>query len=350
MPRRRESRSSAESSRSRRQSGSPLDQRSTALRQRAGGLLRRLVRVPSRRQLGIVAVGAAGAVGALALLSLVWPEHDKAFQARPEVTPANLADKPRRPVTVLVIGIDADRLGETTNKAAPAGPANADALLLVRVQPKGPLQVLNLPTELAVRLPGRKQPVALGSLYREGGVALTADAVRELTGLHSPSPDRYMVLPRAALRQLINGIGGLEFDPPRTMRYEDKAQKLKIDLQGGLQRFGGAQVEQVVRYRDRWLGEADRRNNQQRITIALRDRLRQTEPLTALPAVLRDLEGQVETNLTPLEALSLLAAGLDDQQPIAFASLPLDPPKPAHGKLRQLSSKAPNPVWPETKS
>jgi len=289
-------------------------------------------------------------VGALSLLSLVWPEQDKAFQAPLEVTPANLADKPRRPVTVLVIGIDADRLGEASNKAAPAGPANADALLLLRIQPKGPLQVLSLPTELAVRLPGRKQPVALGSLYRQGGVALTADAVRELTGLHPPSPDRYVVLPRAALRQLINGIGGLEFDPPRTMRYEDKAQKLKIDLQGGLQRFGGAQVEQVVRYRDRWLGEADRRNNQQRIATAMRERLRQSEPLASLPAVLRELEGQVETNLTPLEALSLMAAGLDDQRPIAFASLPLDPPKPAHGKLRQLSSKAPNPVWPETRN
>ncbi|MEB3352507.1 MAG: LytR family transcriptional regulator, partial [Cyanobacteriota bacterium] len=120
--------------------------------------------------------------------------------------------------------------------------------------------------------------------------------------------------------------------------------------QGGLQRLGGAQVEHLVRYRDRWLGEADRRNNQQRFEIALRDRLRQSEPLTALPGVLRQLEGQVETNLTPLEALSLLAAGLDDQRPIAFASLPLDPPKPAHGKLRQLSSKAPNPVWPQKQS
>lgn len=288
-------------------------------------------------------------MGASALLSLVWPEHDQAFQARPEVTPATLADKPRRPVTVLIIGIDADRIGEATNKAAPAGPANADALLLVRVQPKGPLQVLNLPTELAVRLPGQKQPVGLGSLYRRGGVALTADAVRELTGLQPPSPDRYVVLPRAALRQLVNGIGGLEIDPPRTMRYQDKSQKLKIDLQGGLQQLGGARVEQLVRYRDRQLGEADRRNNQQRFVVALRDRLRETEPLTVLPGVLRDLEGQVETNLTPLEALSLLAAGLDDQRPIAFASLPLDPAKPAHGKLRQLSSKAPSVLWPEPK-
>lgn len=320
------------------------------LRQQASSLRQRLWRLPSRRQVWVGVIAAAGAAAALSLLALVWPEHDQAFKARPEVTPATLADKPRRPVTVLVIGVDAERLGDSSNRAAPAGPANADALLLLRVQPKGPLQVLNLPTEVAVHLPGQKQPVALGSLYRRGGVALTADAVRELTGLNPPSPDRYVVLPRAALRQLVNGIGGLEIDPPRTMRYQDKAQKLKIDLQGGLQLLGGAQVEQLVRYRDRWLGEPDRRNNQQRFELALRDRLRQSEPLTALPQVLQGMEGQVESNLTPMEALSLMAAGLDDQRPITFASLPLDPPKPAHGKLRQLSSKSPNPIWPDSKA
>ena len=292
-------------------------------------------------------MAAAGALGGITLLSLVWPERDLAYKAKADPTPATLAQKPGRPVTVLVIGLDGDSLDANSNGAAPAGPPNADALLLVRVQPKGPLQVLNLPTELAVRLPGQKQPLALGSLYRRGGVALTADAVRELTGLHPPSPDRYVVMPRSALRRLINGIGGLEIDPPRTMRYQDKAQKLKIDLQGGLQRFGGAQVEQLVRYRDRWLGLSDRRQNQQRLQVALRERLRQGEPLNVLPGVLRDLQDKVETNLTPGEALSLMAAGLDDDRPIAFASLPLDPPKPAHGQLRQLSSKATRPIWPD---
>jgi len=306
--------------------------------------------VRRRRAAVRLAVAGLGVALGVAALDLTWPRSDRSQEPEPLGRVADLAQPPTRPVTVLVIGSDAERPGDRSNGAAPLGPANSDALLLLRVQPQGPLQVLELPIETAVQLPGQQRPQALGSLYRQGGVALVADAVRELTGLHPPSPDRYVVLPRAALRQLINGIGGLEFDPPRTMRYEDKAQKLKIDLQGGLQRFGGAQVEQVVRYRDRWLGEADRRNNQQRIATAMRERLRQSEPLASLPAVLRELEGQVETNLTPLEALSLMAAGLDDQRPIAFASLPLDPPKPAHGKLRQLSSKAPNPVWPEARN
>lgn len=302
--------------------------------------------LPLGRKLQATAVAGCGAVGSLALLGAIWPPRDRAYQPKPQLTPASLADKPQRPITVLVIGSDAERLGAVRNEAAPPGPANADALLLLHVSPQGPLQVLNLPTELAVRLPGNQQPVALGSLYRLGGAALSADAVRELTGLQPPSPDRYVVLPRSALRLLINGIGGLEVDPPRAIRYRDKAQKLTIELQGGLQRFSGAQVEKLVRYRDPALGDEDRRLTQQRVQTALRERLRQSGPLSQLPSLLQQLEGKVQTNLTPREALSLLAAGLDDQQPIQFVSLPLDPPKPHHGRLRQLSASAPSPIWP----
>jgi len=304
------------------------------------------------RQLGLrlraSLVAGLGAVGSLSLLALIWPPRDRAYEPKPDLTPATLADRPQRPVTVLLIGSDAERLAAPSNGAAPPGPANADALLLLRVAPQGPLQVLNLPTELAVRLPGGKRPVALGSLYRSGGVALLADAVRELTGLPAPAPDRYLVLPRGALRTLIEAIGGVEVDPPRSIRYRDRAQKLTIELQGGLQRLNGLQLEQLVRYRDPVLGEEDRRLTQQRVQTALRERLGQSEPLRLLPSLLPRLEGLVQTNLSLRETLSLLAAGLEPRQPIRFVSLPLDPPRPSHGRLRQLSASSPSPLWPLT--
>ena len=40
-----------------------------------------------------------------------------------------------------------------------------------------------------------------------------------------------------------------------------------------------------------------------------------------------------------------VATFLDGDRPIQFASLPLDPAKPSHGKLRQLSRTAPQPLW-----
>ena len=289
----------------------------------------------------------AGATLGIGLLGLVWPEQDPGLEAQAPATPASLGDVPRRPVTVLLIGSDSNKLKAASNEAAPRGPANSDALLLVRVNPRGPLQVLNLPPELAVNLPGHKQPVALGSLYRAGGVALVADAVREVVGLDEPKPDRYLVLSRGGLRDLINGLDGLELSPPRKMKYEDKSLKYRIDLLPGLQRMSGAQVEQMVRFRDRWLGEAGRRSNHQVVETALRERLGKPEQLASLPTLLASLRDKVDTNLGSRETLSLLAAALDDQSPVQFSTLPLDPAKPGHGKLRQLPKALPKPFWKE---
>ena len=286
-----------------------------------------------------------GALLGSMVLGLVWREPDRAGSDSLETTPATLAEKPRRPITVLVIGLDGERIGDAVNHAAPAGPPEADALLLVRVNPKGPLQVLNLPVELAVRIPGSSEPVGLGSLYQRGGVALTADVVRELVGLEPPRPDRYLVLPRSALRRIVDRVGGLELSPPQVMRYQDKAQKYKIDLQSGLQRLNGSQVEQLVRFRDPGLGDSGRRIDHQLVETGLRERFRQPEQVSQLPDLLRDLQGKVETNLSARESLSLLSAGLDDQRPIQFTRLALKPANKDFGGLRQLDVAPGKALW-----
>jgi LCP family protein required for cell wall assembly len=276
---------------------------------------------------------------------MVWQERDRAQPTAEQVSAASLGEKPRRAVTVLLIGTDADSITPASSGGTPAISGNSDALLLVRVNPRGPVQVLNLPVELAVNLPGEQAPQRLGDLYRKGGVALTADAVRELVGLEPSRPDRYVVLPRSALRRLVSDLGGLEVSPPRTMRYEDKKQKLKIDLQGGLQRLDGRQVEHLSRFRDQWLGESGRRGNQELVISSLRERLGQPEQLLQLPEEIEALQGQVETNLSVRETLSLLAAGLDEQRPIQFSTLPLSPLNKSHGKLRQLADSGQAPLW-----
>lgn len=323
------------------------EERGRRRRQRRVGLPRpSLQGLSLRRTLAMLTVATGGAIAGSLLMGLIWPERDRSMATQLEVTPATLAEKPRRPITVLVIGSDADTLAAGDNGAAPRGPGRADTLLLVRANPKGPLQVLELPTELAVNLPGSATPVRLGDLYRRGGVMLTADVVRELVGLEPGRPDRYLVIPRSALRTIVAEVGGLEVSPPRKMKYEDRSRKFRIDLQSGLQRLDGAQVEQLVRFRDKWLGEQGRRNNQRLVISGLRTRLAQPEVLAELPALLVQLQGKVDTNLTAREALSVLATGLDDQRPIQFASLPLDPEKTEHGGLRQLRSDAATPLWP----
>jgi LCP family protein required for cell wall assembly len=289
---------------------------------------------------------AVGVVAGVNLLGLIWPEPDRAVQPEELPTAAGLADAPSRPISVLLIGSDADRRGAVRNGAAPAGPANSDALLLVRVDPQGPLQVLSLPVEAAVQLPGDKKPVALGSLYRRGGPALVAGATAELVQLPKGQPDRYLVLPRGALRQLVDELGRLELAPDRTMRYRDNSQRYSIALEGGLQQLNGAQVEQLLRYRDAESGEEGRRERQ---ALALESAVRQMghhQQLQLLPDLLRRLQDQVDTNLTQSEALSLLAAALQQKAPIRFRNLELKPATGTDARLRQVDADGVDQAWP----
>ena len=97
------------------------------------------------------------------LLATLWPEPDRVASGAPLSAgqPETLAPLPEVPLTMLVIGLDADRLGEASNQAAPKGSANADALVMLRIATKDPLQVLLNPTELGVQLPGDEEPGSL---------------------------------------------------------------------------------------------------------------------------------------------------------------------------------------------
>lgn len=298
-----------------------------------------------RIALRLTVAGVGVAVGS-ALLQLLWPPPDRSSSQTALVRPDQLASPPSRPVTVLVLGVDGDRRGAANNGAAPPGPANSDAMLLVRINPKGPLQVLSLPTELAVRLPGQQSFQPLGGLYRQGGVALSADVVRELVGLGPDQPDRYVVVPREALRRLIDSVGSLELSPDRAMRYEDRRQRYRIALEAGLQPMTGARVEQMLRFRDPVWGEAGRRDAVQQVIPVLLEAMARPEMISQWPSLVGQLEGQVETNLSRSELLSLLAVTLARPSAIRFSSLPLAPRQQADQRLRQIDPSAPEPYWP----
>jgi LCP family protein required for cell wall assembly len=303
----------------------------------------------SRRQLVTAGLAGAGALASVTAIDLIWPLNPSSPVA--EAGGLSAVAKPAsRPVTLLVIGLDSDRLGDITNKAAPSGGANADALMLVRFNPAGPVQALQIPATLAVQMPGEKKPRSLGSLYRSGGAALTSDAVRELAGLPSGQPDRYLVISRYGLRLLADRLGGVEANPSRTMRHRDNSQSLKIDLQSGLQRVNATQLEHLARWRDPKKPLETRLTNLQEVASSLHRELELRQEQLSLPNLVSGLQGQVETNLSRTETLSLLVTALQPDTTVQFTTLPLDPPRSGEGAaaaspLRERVKDLPKPFW-----
>lgn len=78
------------------------------------------------------------------------------------------------------------------------------------------------------------------------GVDKTLLAINRVTGMEIPY---YLVVDTDALVKLVDAMGGVEFDVPIDMDYDDESQDLYIHLKAGKQKLNGDQAEQVLRFR-----------------------------------------------------------------------------------------------------
>lgn len=85
----------------------------------------------------------------------------------------------------------------------------------------------------------------INALYQKGPEK-TLQAVNEITGLDL---EYYAVIDNQALIKTVDAIGGVDFDVPIRMKYDDPTQDLEIDLQPGMQKIDGAKAEQLLRFR-----------------------------------------------------------------------------------------------------
>lgn len=74
----------------------------------------------------------------------------------------------------------------------------------------------------------------------------TLEAVNEITGLDI---QYYVVVKTEALIKLVDVIGGITFNVPIDMDYDDTSQDLHIHLKAGEQKLDGNKAEQLVRFR-----------------------------------------------------------------------------------------------------
>jgi len=85
----------------------------------------------------------------------------------------------------------------------------------------------------------------INALYQQDPMK-TVKAINDITGLDI---QYYLTVDTKALRELVDAIGGIYFEVPMDMDYDDKEQDLYIHLKEGYQLLNGSEAEQVVRFR-----------------------------------------------------------------------------------------------------
>lgn len=140
-------------------------------------------------------------------------------------------------IQVLVMGVSTDNGGKLT-----------DTIIIGSYDPKTQkASLLSIPRDTFV---GKSQKSAsaydkINALYQKSPEK-TLEAVNRITGLDIKY---YLVVDNQALIDLVDVIGGVEFEVPIDMIYDDTSQDLHINLKKGLQKIDGEKAEQLLRYR-----------------------------------------------------------------------------------------------------
>lgn len=87
----------------------------------------------------------------------------------------------------------------------------------------------------------------MNAVYRNGtNIEETVERVSELTGIEI---DNYVLIDTDAIIEIVDAIGGVTFNVPIDMDYDDYNQDLHIHLKAGEQLIDGAKAEQLLRFR-----------------------------------------------------------------------------------------------------
>ena len=111
------------------------------------------------------------------------------------------------------------------------------------------VNMMSIPRDTAVNVPWSVKKI--NSVYSAkkssgGGIDNLKKQVGYLTGI---VPDFYVIVEWEAVGEIVEAVGGVEFDVPRDMNYDDPYQDLHIHIDKGLQTLNGQQAMGVIRYR-----------------------------------------------------------------------------------------------------
>ena len=215
--------------------------------------------------------------------------------------------------TILVSGVDDGNGGSDTN------------ILMAVDTVNGYVYGASIPRDSKAIIGGKAHKINYA--YNKGGTELLASTVSEQLGI----PVDYTVCVNLqGFTALVDAIGGVDFEVPINMDYDDPIQGLSIHFRKGMQHLSGADALRVVRFRHNSDGtgygseDLGRMQTQQKFLKAVAKKMLSFENLISNPRKYAEIFGQyVDTDLSVTDlawfGMQVLGMGVDK---IDFSTLP----------------------------
>ena len=196
--------------------------------------------------------------------------------------------------TVLILGRDT------------GGGGNTDTMLLASYDVTNQkATVMSIPRDTMVNVSWDIKRINSVYNYYGGGDRGIQYLYKEIAQLVGFEPDYQVVVEWDAVGQIVDAMGGVWFDVPRNMNYDDPYQDLHIHQEKGYRLLSGDDAMQVLRYRhdnDMRYGYPDgdlgRIKTQQAFLTAMVDQLLQIKNVTKINQFIQVFQNNVETDLS----------------------------------------------------
>lgn len=173
--------------------------------------------------------------------------------------------------------------------------SNTDTIMVGMLDTaEGTLNMVSIPRDTLTNVSwGIKR---LNSVYAYEGMDGLLTRVSQIVGYNV---NNYILVDVEAVEKLVDSVGGVDFDVPTNMNYDDPDQNFSVHISKGLQHLNGTQAVGVLRFRDTYsAGDIQRIQVQQDFMKAASSQILTIANVTKVNEWAKIFSEYVDTDLT----------------------------------------------------
>ncbi|MBR3848152.1 MAG: LCP family protein [Oscillospiraceae bacterium] len=232
----------------------------------------------------ILVIAAVLMIVAAVTLDWVSPPDITGDDPSDGIVSAISSDRRENFFTVLVVGID-------------AASNSTDTIMLAAFDIENKkMNIMSIPRDTITNTTRKVKKINASYISHHKDITALMDEVEGVTGVY---PDKYALVTVDSFSEIIDEIGGVEFDVPFNMIYNDPTQDLKINIKKGYQTLYGHDAMGLMRYRATYAeGDIGRIKMQQAFVGAVMDKMIKPSTIPKIPEIAQIIFDNIETNLT----------------------------------------------------
>ena len=155
------------------------------------------------------------------------------------------------------------------------------------------------------------------------GMDALCEAVRSITGVY---PQYYCLVKMDGFIEIVDDIGGVQFNVPMDMYHPDLDPDFNIDLKAGDQLLDGKKALQLVRYRSYAMSDFERMNMQKQFFVTVLQQVKERFGVKNAAKIVTTVSENIKTNMPTQDMLwfynNVLTKMNNLSEDITFYTLP----------------------------